>query len=518
MFDAPERSSPSAGLPERKRGLRDIFPNATFQRCGDIPLGPCSVHWSDCRRGDLFLAIETEDNDGHDDVNRAIARGARAIVTERLLPVTVPQCVVADSRIAWGEICHALAGDPSRSLDTILLAGSDGKSTTAHLLNSILGEGQAHTSPNEPRCANRDDISGRSNKACWTPARLSLWLADRASSGCRTAVVEAQESDLTNRALEGCRFNTAILTNIRTRIKQRQRGFMKAVDHLAPGGTLVLNADDPVTGSILDSIDVPVVTTGIREDANVVGKLLESSSIGQILSITAGDESVIIESVVPGAGYAYNLLLAVAAGWVHGIPLATIAKRIRGSKNLAGRMQVIEGSQPFTVLVDQADTPWRLAATLNMLKHHVRGRIIAVFSAPENANATVAAEFGRVAEKGSNLPVITRAQVGLSVDFERCHQVLDGFRRTVRAQSIPDRIAAIEWALSQAREGDAVLIAGSGDRSICGLADNRWQLCDAEVCQAWLWENARQPDPVAKPSFVSPRIYHIEDYRDEGHF
>jgi UDP-N-acetylmuramoyl-L-alanyl-D-glutamate--2,6-diaminopimelate ligase len=520
MRDAPVPSNSAASSPKGNlsSGLRDLFPQATFQRCHDIPLGRCSIDWSECRKGDLFLAIETPENDGHNDVNRAIARGAQGIITERLLPVSVPQCVVTDSRIAWARICHAHAGNPAQHVDTTLVAGSDGKSTTAHLLNSILNEPVQPDNCQQPGLCPLSAIGNAHGECGWTPPALSAWLGEQLAGGKKSLIIEASESDLLGRTMEGCHYNSVILTNIRTRMAQRQRGFLKAIDYLAPGGTMVVNADDPVTGSRLSEIDAPVMTVGIREDADVAAKILESDARGQIFSITAGDTSAVIQSSVPGAAFVYNSLLAVAAGLLKGISLETIAGRLQGCKGLPGRMEVIDCTQPFTVLVDQADTPWRLGATLNMLRHNIQGRIIVVFSAPEIADATLAAEFGRVAEKGSFLPVITRPRVGLPVDHERCHQVMDGFRRKVRARSIPDRMAAIEWALSQAQEGDAVLIAGSGDRSICSLGDNRWQLCDAEVCQAWLWENARQPAPVPDPSLDSPRIYRIEDFRDARPF
>jgi UDP-N-acetylmuramoyl-L-alanyl-D-glutamate--2,6-diaminopimelate ligase len=163
-------------------------------------------------------------------------------------------------------------------------------------------------------------------------------------------------------------------------------------------------------------------------------------------------------------------------------------------------------------VIDQGGTAYRLGAALNMLRRHITGRIYCVFSPPENCTPDVAGQFGRVAERGCDIAVITRPEVAPQLNFETDHQVLDGFRRPAGAHLIPDRITAIEWALSQAGPGDAVLIAGRGERSICSLAEDRWQLTDDDVCQAWLYGDSSVNQTIVNP-VVNPRIFRIDDYR-----
>ena len=98
------------------------------------------------------------------------------------------------------------------------------------------------------------------------------------------------------------------------------------------------------------------------------------------------------------------------------------------------------------------------------------------------------------------------------MDYESDHQVLDGFDRPAKAHLIPDRITAIEWALAQANPEDTVLVAGMGDRSICSLGDDRWQLTDLDVCRAWLYGNNSLRQTVVNPP-TSPPIFRIDDYR-----
>ncbi len=111
-------------------------------------------------------------------------------------------------------------------------------------------------------------------------------------------------------------------------------------------------------------------------------------------------------------------------------------------------------------------------------------------------------------EKAIDQPVITNAEVNKHTDYEPTHQVLDGFENPAKAQLIPNRFNAIEWALSQAQPNDAVLIAGCGDRPIACVGENHWEISDRDVCQAWLYDRVSWGQMS-----VEPKIFNIEDFR-----
>ena len=110
--------------------LRETFPKAQFLSDRDVLASSCTADWRTCRSGDLFVAVTTADDDGHEHADEAIERGAAAVIAERLLPIGVPQILVRDSRVALARVCQALAGNPSRELQTIGITGSAGKTTT----------------------------------------------------------------------------------------------------------------------------------------------------------------------------------------------------------------------------------------------------------------------------------------------------------------------------------------------------------------------------------------------------
>ena len=106
--------------------LRDVLPEAQAIGANDIVFQTACGKWDECEENDLYVAVSEAEADGHDLAQNALARGANAIVCERLLPVSVPQFIVEDSRIAYGKICHALAGRPTERISTIAVAGTAG--------------------------------------------------------------------------------------------------------------------------------------------------------------------------------------------------------------------------------------------------------------------------------------------------------------------------------------------------------------------------------------------------------
>ena len=119
--------------------LRHLLPEARIFGSQDIEFRSCCSSPDDCQPGDLFVAICGADDDSHDWATTAVENGAVAVVVERYLPVRVPQCLVGDSRLAYGIICQALAGDPTCQMRTIGVTGSNGKTVTSMLIASILG-------------------------------------------------------------------------------------------------------------------------------------------------------------------------------------------------------------------------------------------------------------------------------------------------------------------------------------------------------------------------------------------
>ncbi len=486
--------------------LRLALPRARFLAAGDVRVTSCSADWRACRPGDVFFALTTADDDGHEHAAAAIARGAVAVVAERYLPVQTPQVLVRDSRSAFARVCQALAGDPSRELTTIGVTGSAGKTVTSILLASILEA--AGQSAGVLSSIGRSDSRSQRVAPCGTPtaAELADLLRRTNAAGADAAVLEISSRSLAERRTSGLCLDAAVLTNIQTEhlsehntaraYAQIKRRIFK---HLKPGGVAVINADDHRCRNLLGDLRGPVLTYALHAEADITARVLERSLSEQMFLLSAGDDSVPVRTRMIGDHHVSNCLAATAVGLSLGIDLPEIVRGLEGVERVPGRMERLECGQQFGVFVDAARTPETLSRSIATLRQVTRGRVIVVFGPPASADAARAALLGRVLERGCHLPVLTNDEPRSAEPRAAIHELLDGFERPAKAHNIPDRAAAIRFALAQACPGDAVLIAGRGDRGSDCQGRRKLTCDDREIACAWLYEP--QPAPVWHPRF-----------------
>src|SRR5262245_60381718 len=188
---------------QRAISLRKLLPRARFLTDGDVIAAGCSSDWRTCRSGDVFFAVTTADDDGHEHAAGAIGRGAVAVVAERLLPVQVPQVLVDDSRVALARVCQALAGHPSRRLRTIGLTGTVGKTVTAMLMASIC-EAAGEVAGVMSSLGHSDSlVQQESTGETPTPQEFAAWLERMETAGCQSAVIQLTSWALAERRASG---------------------------------------------------------------------------------------------------------------------------------------------------------------------------------------------------------------------------------------------------------------------------------------------------------------------------
>lgn len=473
--------------------LRETLPRAQFLTGRDVLATSCSADWRACRTGDLFVALTTADDDGHEHVTEAIEQGAVAVVAERLLPVEVPQILVRDSRVALSRVCQALAGHPSRELRTIGITGSAGKTVTAMLVASIF-EAAGETAGVMSSIGHSDSVvqSSPSDDAP-TAAEFAAWLARMRVADCSAAVLELSSQALADRRASGIELDAAVLTNIQNehhdhnsaaayqKIKRRIFRLLK------DGGVAIVNVDDHRCRSLLSAIDSGCLTYALHAEADITASVLERCPSEQTFLISAGHETAPVRTRMIGDHHVLNCLAAAAVGLASGIDLEAIVRGLETVERVPGRMERLECGQPFSVFVDAADSPQKLALSIKTVRQVTSGRVLVVFGPQENMDAARRALSGRVLERGSHVAIVTSDEPRQIEPLQIAHDVLDGFDRPHKAQIIPNRTAAIQFALGQARRGDAVLVAGRGDR-VTRLARGKEQSYDdRDVTCRWLY-------------------------------
>lgn len=423
--------------------------------------------------GDAFVAIQSIDHDGHDDALAAVSAGASLVICERYLPISVPQCIVEDSRQAWGELCHALAGQPTEDLITIAILGTHGKTTLNLLISSMMktiGGKVAYrntlaTSDSATQVASQD---GEVNN----PPALAKWLVGAVRQGCPSAVVEIDSAMLYQRQTAGMQYDLILVTSMRVEVgskggntEQLQQAMLRQFSQLKEHGVILFNADDAPLARWMESLAMPSMSYGIDADADIRARVIERESSEQTLMVSAGSTVMPLRSPMIGAHQARHLLAAVAAGYVCGLELSEIVGGVEKLQRIPGRLQAVSAGQEFGVYVDQADTAERLAVALHAVRQHSTGRVLCVMDVSVPASQSMLTAIGKVLERSAAEVCLTHIAGGTFKSVQnKAFALLDGFENPALPHVLPDRYRAIEWILQRAKPGDVILLAGCGDR------------------------------------------------------
>jgi UDP-N-acetylmuramoyl-L-alanyl-D-glutamate--2,6-diaminopimelate ligase len=432
--------------------LAAVLPEARFVGCEDVVAVRCTADAAACRRGDVFVARSTAAGDGHEDVARAIAAGAVAVVVERMVPTQgVPLCLVPDSAWALARLAHACAGDPARALEIVAVTGTSGKTTTAWLTASVLAEAGLRVGVlSDLGCLDADGtLPEPANLG--RPAVLAGWLRRLAASGCTHAVVEVSSRMLAGHALAGVECGTVVLTGLAAAhadahgTSAAYRAITgRILDSLASDGCLVVNADDPRVRRLARRHRGPTITAALSARADVSALPVERSLHVQTVLLNAGGHAAAVTLGPPTASFVRDALFSAAVGLRFRIPLERIGRGIEAAGNVPGRLERIDHGQHPTVFADQATTGHALAATLASLRRLTPGRLLLVAEEEAAARIDPVLRFAARASRWCNETLVVPATV-LAEDADA---------GAVAAYARLDRM------LSRARKGDCVLVLG----------------------------------------------------------
>jgi UDP-N-acetylmuramoyl-L-alanyl-D-glutamate--2,6-diaminopimelate ligase len=385
--------------------------------------------------GALFFCIPGTNADGHDLAGEAIAKGAAALVVERKLPFDVPQLVVPSVRAAMGPIAAEFFGRPSLELDVVGITGTNGKTTSAFLLHSIL----AAAGRRPALLTNIVRIVGGGERPTGlnTPEAVDLQrlLREMVDAGDRSCVLEATSIASVKGRLAEVRFAALLFTNL-TR------------DHLDFHGTM---ADYfAAKRALFAQAEVAVVNVDDEWGRRLASELPDA------VTFTPGDP-------VPGAlrlRGAFNRANAVGAAATAralGIGDEAIRRGLEAVDGVPGRFESVEAGQPFAVIVDYAHTPDSLDNVLRAARELGPGRLTVVFGAGGDRDREKRPLMGKVAAARADRAIVTTDNPRSEDPRAIAEEVAAG-----RLEIVVDRRAAIEQALADARDGDVVVIAGKG--------------------------------------------------------
>lgn len=427
-------------------------------------------------RGYVFCAVRGARFDGHEFASSAIDAGAVALVVDHELSdidASVPQIVVDDVRLAMGRLSTAFWGDPSSVLDLIGITGTNGKTTTAHLIASIC---RAHGRVTE--------IIGTLSGGFTTPEapELQASLAAMRDRGVTSVAMEVSSHSLVMQRVAGTRFAAAVFTNL-SRDHLDLHGDMES--YFAAKARLfdpeytdlaIVNADDVYGRRLVDRSRIETVPYR-RSDLADVRITTTGHSYnwrGRTINVPLG-----------GAVNVANSLAAATTMHALGVDVDVIASGLASVPAVPGRMERIDVGQDFTVFVDYAHTPDGLSAVLRSLRESaVEGRIILVFGCGGDRDKAKRPLMGEVAVTLADEVVITSDNPRSEDPGAIIASIVAGVPDHLRHRLVDvdeDRRRAIQNAVGRARAGDVVLVAGKGHETTQTVGDLVLAFDDREV-------------------------------------
>src|SRR3954447_22770379 len=385
--------------------------------------------------GSLFFCVPGARNDGHELQHQAVGAGAVALVVERAMPVDIPQLTVPSVRAAMAPAAARFFGDPSRELDVAAVTGTNGKTTTAFLLRSILEEGgrrPALLTNIERRVGGEQRPIGLNTPESIDLQRLFREMLD---AGDRTCVMEATSIAGTKGRLGATRFAVLVFTNL-------------TQDHLDFHGTM--EEYYAAKRALFGQAEHAVVNVGDEWGARLDAALARACP-------SAADDGVPFTLKLRGRFDRANDLGAIWAARELGVDEAAIGRGLEQIEGVPGRFESVEQGQPFAVIVDYAHTPDSLVNVLQAARGLGDGKLIVVFGAGGDRDREKRPLMGRAAAAHADRAIVTTDNPRSEEPAAIAAQVAEG-----RLEIVLDRREAIERALADAGPGDVVVIAGKG--------------------------------------------------------
>jgi UDP-N-acetylmuramoyl-L-alanyl-D-glutamate--2,6-diaminopimelate ligase len=417
-------------------------------------------------KGALYFCVPGARVDGHDFAWEALERGAVALVVERPLDVVVPQLVVPDVRAGMAVAADAFFEEPTSELEVAGVTGTNGKTTTAFLLQSMLDSAGR---PAGLVGTIEWIVAGERRSAPFTTPEavdLQRLFREMLDKGDRSAAVEASSHGSALRRLDRVRFDALVFTNLsqdHLDLHRTMEDYFQAKRHLFTGAQpppAAVNVGDEwgrrLAAELAGVHRAPLVTFGMDDAAEIRPEDLELSPSGSRFR-AAGIE---IETRLRGLFNVENVLGVVAAGLLLDLDEDAIATGIARVSDIPGRFEAVDRGQPFTVVVDYAHTPDSLETVLRAARGLTDGRVIVVFGAGGDRDRGKRPLMGRVAAELADHVIVTSDNPRSEEPVAIIAEVLQG--TGIDVEMDPDRRTAIGRAIAVAHEGDVVVIAGKG--------------------------------------------------------
>ncbi len=453
-----------------------------------------------CQPGDLFIGMPGTRVDGGEFWESAIAAGAvAALVSPQAAQKHPPhngECLIlaANMQKACAKVAAAFYGYPAQKMKLVGVTGTNGKTTTTHLIEFLLTQAQLPTALFGTLYARWPGFQQTAVHTTPFAVELQQQLAAAVASGCQFGVMETSSHALAQSRVMGCSFDVAVFTNLTQDHLDfhhtmedyfAAKALLFSPDYLQ--GQAVINADDPYGQRLVGQLPQSRVWQySVQDRADLYTSQLNygPTGVSGVLHTPEGD--VAFQSPLVGQYNLENLLAAVGAVLHLGVDLELIARVLPQFPGVPGRMERVVEAQDISVIVDYAHTPDSLENLLLSARPFISGKLICVFGCGGDRDRTKRPQMGRIAAQLADRVFVT-SDNPRTEDPERILQdILVGIPETARPEVVCDRATAIHTAILAASPGDGVLIAGKGHEDYQILGTEKIHFDDREQARAAL--------------------------------
>ncbi len=462
--------------------LRDVLADVDVEEWSGDPHVEVSalVHDSrDAGPGACFACIPGTVSDGHDHAPAAVTAGAVALLVERMLELPVSQARVRRVRSVLGPAAARFHDYPSRTLRCLGVTGTNGKTTTTYLLEAIARAAGERPGVIRTVGARIDGVEVPEERTTPEATELQALLARMRDTGVGSVALEVSSHALDQHRVDGIWFRAVCFTNLSHEhldYHGTMAAYFEAKARLfepARTAAAAVNIDDLHGVQLLArareaGLPVLAFSATAHDDADLIAERVESTAGGNRFDLVdrrvEPDRRVPVRSPLVGRFNLANALAAAATALVGGLPIDAVVAGLETAVIVPGRLERVDDGRSFTVLVDYAHTPDALARVLEVGRQlTATGRVIVVFGCGGTRDHAKRPLMGRVAGKGADLTVVTSDNPRSEDPATIAAAIVDGLREEHGEFVLElDRRAAVRIAVSQARPGDVVIVAGRG--------------------------------------------------------
>ncbi len=438
-------------------------------------------------KGDVFCCVVGTFADGHKYAAQAVEAGAAALVVERQLELDVPQILVENTRVAMAEMAAAYYGNPADEMVMVGITGTNGKTSTSYMLKSIaerMGKkvGLIGTIRNMI-----GDIIIDTERTTPESVDLQRILRQMKDENVDVVIMEVSSHSLDQKRVHGISYDIGCFTNL----TQDHLDYHKTFENYFSAKKLlfaqckkaVINLDDSYAADMVAGMDIPVMSVGVREQADITASEIDITTRGVQFDFNYRNVTSRFNVPIPGLFSVFNAISAAGIALSLGWTLDSIKYGLEHMVSVSGRLEPLPtGKNEFTVLLDYAHTPDALENLLKTVRGFATGRVVTLFGCGGDRDHAKRPIMGEIAGRFSDFAIVTSDNPRSENPMDIIASVEDGVKKSgCEYIIIESRRDAIEYALKNAKKNDVIILAGKGHENYQEINGGKQHFDEKEI-------------------------------------